>query len=65
MIQFVAAAAIGAVGVYAYSSLKKHLDILKAEDLKKAEAKKNPKSLGDLEQDPETGRYTVVNKDED
>ncbi len=65
MIQFVAAAAIGAVGVYAYSSFRKHMEILKEEDLKKAEAAKNPKSLGDLEQDPDTGRYKVVNKGKD
>jgi len=65
MIQFVAAAAIGAVGIYAYSSFRKHMEILKAEDLKKTEAARNPKTLGDLEQDPETGRYRVVKKDKE
>ena len=51
MIQFVAAAAIGAVGLYAYSSFKKHwAEIKRKEELEKA---KKPKTLGDLEQDPE------------
>ncbi|MEE9375529.1 MAG: hypothetical protein V3V04_04280 [Rhizobiaceae bacterium] len=62
MIQFVAAAAIGVVGFYAYSSFKKHMAALEAEDLKKAEATKKPEVLGDLEQDPITGRYKVVKK---
>lgn len=59
VIQFVAAAAIGAVGVYAYSSFKKHMAALEAEEVKKAEAAKGPKIVGDLKQDPKTGRYQV------
>lgn len=63
MIQFVAAAAIGAVGLYAYSSFKKHwAEIKRKEELEKA---KKPKTLGDLEQDPVTGRYRLKDDDSD
>ncbi len=56
MIQFVAAAAIGAVGVYAYSSFRKHMDALQKEERKAAEAAK-PGNLTELEKDPKTGVY--------
>ncbi len=56
MIQLVAAAAVGAVGLYAYKSFRKHMDAIKAEELEKA---RPPKSVGDLEHDPESGRYKV------
>ena len=56
MIQFVAAAAVGAVGLYAYNSFRKHMDAIKKEEQKAAEAKK-PENLPELERDPETGVY--------
>lgn len=56
MIQLVAAVAVGAVGLYAYNSFRKHMDAIKAEELEKAQ---KPKSVGDLEHDPETGKYKV------
>jgi len=56
MIQFVAAAAVGAVGLYAYNSFRKHMDALQQEERKAAEAAK-PKDLTELEKDPETGIY--------
>ena len=56
MIQLVAAAAVGAVGLYAYKSFRKHMDAIKAEEIEKA---RKPKTLGDLEHDPETGRYKL------
>ena len=61
MIQLVAVAAVGAVGLYAYSSFRKHMDAINAEEQRKAEAKsaQNAKTIGDLEHDPETGRYKV------
>ena len=59
MIQLVAVAAVGAVGLYAYSSFRKHMDAINAEERKKAQAAQKPKSVGDLEHDPETGRYRL------
>jgi len=59
MIQLVAVAAVGAVGLYAYSSFRKHMDAINAEERKKAQATKGPKSVGDLEHDPKTGRYRL------
>ena len=59
MIQLVAVAAVGAVGLYAYSSFRKHMDAINAEERKKAQATKRPKSVGDLEHDPKTGRYKL------
>jgi hypothetical protein len=59
MIQLVAVAAVGAVGLYAYTSFRKHMDALKAEDLKNAKAAREPKSVGNLEHDPKTGRYKL------
>jgi len=56
MIQFVAAAALGAVGVYAYSSFRKHMDAIQEEERKAAEAAK-PENLTELEKDPKTGVY--------
>ena len=59
MIQLVAVAAVGAVGLYAYTSFRKHMDAINAEERRKAQATKSPKSAGDLEHDPETGRYRL------
>lgn len=59
MIQLVAAAAVGAVGLYAYNSFKKHMQAIKAEEAKKAAENQQPKSVGDLEHDPTTGRYKL------
>ena len=59
MIQLVAVAAVGAVGLYAYNSFRKHMDAIQAEERRQAQAAKNPKAIGDLEHDPETGRYRV------
>lgn len=61
MIQLVAVAAVGAVGLYAYNSFRKHMDAINAEEQRKAEAKSahDAKTIGDLEHDPETGRYKV------
>ena len=59
MIQLVAAAAVGAVGLYAYNSFRKHMDAIKAEERKKADIAKGPKPVGDLEHDPKTGRYKL------
>lgn len=56
MIQFVAAAALGAVGVYAYSSFRKHMDAIQEEEKKATEAAK-PENLTELEKDPITGVY--------
>ena len=62
MIQLVAVAAVGAVGLYAYASFRKHMDALKAQEQAKARAKQEPKSVGNLEHDPKTGRYKVSKK---
>ena len=59
MIQLVAVAAVGVVGLYAYNSFRRHMDALKAEELEKAEAERELKSVGDLEHDPDTGRYRI------
>ncbi|NKB51968.1 MAG: hypothetical protein GKR97_07050 [Rhizobiaceae bacterium] len=61
MIQLVAVAAVGAVGLYAYNSFRKHMDAINAEERRKAAAAatKPPKSAGDLEHDPETGVYRL------
>lgn len=61
MIQLVAVAAVGAVGLYAYNSFRKHMDAINAEEQRQAEAKsaRDAKTIGDLEHDPETGRYKV------
>ena len=59
MIQLVAVAAVGAVGLYAYNSFRKHMNAINAEERRQAEAKRTPKAVGDLEHDPETGRYRV------
>ena len=59
MIQLVAVAAVGAVGLYAYNSFRKHMNAINAEEQRQAEAKRTPKAVGDLEHDPETGRYRV------
>ena len=61
MIQLVAAAAVGAVGLYAYNSFRKHMDAINAEEERKAQATsaRKAKTIGDLEHDPETGRYRV------
>ena len=56
MIQFVTAAALGAVGVYAYSSFRKHMAAIKEEERKAAEAAK-PENLTELKRDPKTGVY--------
>ena len=57
MIQLVAVAAVGAVGLYAYSSFKKHMAEIKAKE--KLEEIKQPKTVGDLEKDPKTGKYRM------
>ena len=59
MIQLVAIAALGAVGLYAYGSFRKHMDALEAQDREKAKTKREPKSALDLEHDPKTGRYKL------
>lgn len=64
MIQLVAAAALGAVGVYAYSSFRKHMDAIKEEERKAAEAAK-PENLTELKKDPKTGVYRPRNKSKD
>lgn len=59
MIQLVALAGLGAVGLYAYSSFRKHMDALQAQERERAKAGRSPKTAGDLEHDPETGRYKL------
>lgn len=59
MIQLVAVAAVGAIGIYAYNSFRKHMDAIALEEEKKAKKAEGPKSVGDLEHDPKTGRYKV------
>ncbi len=59
MIQLFAIAAVGALGIYAYNSYRKHMDALEAEEHEKARGEREPNSGGDLEQDPETGRYRI------
>ena len=59
MIQLVAAAAVGAVGLYPYNSFKKHMAAMKEEEARVAAEKQQPKSVGNLEHDPVTGRYRV------
>lgn len=54
MVQLIAVAAIGGVALVAYNAFRKHWNDIQAEELEKA---KKPKVVGDLEQDPETGRY--------
>ncbi len=56
MVQLIAVAALGSVALVAYSSFRKHWDRIQREELEKA---KKPKSGGDLEQDPKTGRYRL------
>ncbi len=59
MIQIIAAAAVGVVGLYAYSSFKKHMQAIKEEEERKAKKNTPPKEIGDLEQDPVSGKYRV------
>lgn len=56
MVQLIAMAAIGGVAYVAYSSFKKHMAAIKAEEL---ERNKEPTVLGQLEKDPVTGKYRV------
>ena len=63
MIQFVAAAAVGAVGLYAYNSFRKHMEAIKQEEKKAAEAKK-PENLPELERDSKTGVYRPKKRSE-
>ena len=58
MIQLVAVAAVGVVGLYAYNSFRKHMEAINEEERRKAEMKKQ-KPVGELEQDPVTGRYRL------
>ncbi|MEN0041649.1 MAG: hypothetical protein AAF764_09990 [Pseudomonadota bacterium] len=61
MIQIVAAAAVGAVGLYAYRELRRHLDRLEEEDAakKRAEELRKNDDAPALELDPETGKYRI------
>ena len=54
MIQLVAMAAIGGVAYVAWSSFRKHMAEIEA---KEVERRNRPKLVGELEQDPETGKY--------
>lgn len=61
MIQFVAAAAVGAVGLYAWKELRRHLAKLEEEEAAKERAEKlrDTKDAPALELDPKTGKYRV------
>ncbi len=54
MIQLVAIAAVGGVALFAWSSFKKHMADLEEKELEK---RNKPKLAGELEKDPETGKY--------
>ncbi|MEL6752208.1 MAG: hypothetical protein AAFO70_09020 [Pseudomonadota bacterium] len=54
MVPLIAAIGIGGIAYVAVTSFKKRWDELQAEERAKA---KGPKSAGNLEQDPKTGRY--------
>jgi len=54
MIQLVAIAAVGGVAYVAWSSFKKHMADIEAKEVEK---RQKPKLAGELERDPETGKY--------
>jgi uncharacterized membrane protein YebE (DUF533 family) len=54
MVPLLAAIGIGGVAYVAITSFKKRWDELQAEERART---KDPQSAGELEQDPETGRY--------
>lgn len=56
MIQLVAIAAVGGVAYVAWSSFKKHMADIEA---KEVEERRKPKLAGELERDPQTGRYKI------
>ncbi len=54
MVPLIAALGLGGVAYVAWNSLKKHMAEIEEEERRKAEG---PRAGGELEQDPETGRY--------
>ncbi len=54
MVPLIAALGIGGVAYVAWTSLKKHMAEIEAEERRKAEG---PRASGELERDEETGRY--------
>ncbi|MEM8749982.1 MAG: hypothetical protein AAGF28_06740 [Pseudomonadota bacterium] len=54
MVQIFALAAVATVGVVAYTSFRKHWNALQEEDRIQEQ---EMKSVGELEQDPKTGKY--------
>ncbi|MEO1397529.1 MAG: hypothetical protein AAFU56_01520 [Pseudomonadota bacterium] len=58
MVQLLAVAGIGAVAIYAYTSLRNHLERLEAEEQRQ---KRENAKVTELEQDPKTGVYRPKN----
>ena len=57
MIQFVAAAAVGAVGIYAWRELRRHMAELERKDRERLMNEGRTKDRPTLRRDPDTGRY--------
>ncbi|MDD9909355.1 MAG: hypothetical protein OXR62_06640 [Ahrensia sp.] len=62
MIQLVALGAIGGVAYIAWSSFKKHMAQIEAEEI---EQRRQPKLAGELERDPVTGKYRLKGESQD
>ena len=57
MIQIVAAAAVGAVGLYAWKELRRHLAEIDRKDRERLMNEGRRKQRPTLRRDPDTGRY--------
>ena len=57
MIQLVAVAAVGVVGLYAWKELRRHLSDIDREERERLMNEGRPKERPTLRKDPDTGRY--------
>ena len=58
MIQLVAVAAVGAVGLYAWRELRRHMGNLEREERERLMNEGRSKDRPTLRRDPKTGRYS-------